>query len=328
MRLLKNNEYVLFERLVSLSQAGMHKTMEAYLKTKYKKVISTDKYIVAIGDIPIALVAHMDTVFKMPVDNMYYDQQKGVLWSPEGLGADDRAGIFAIVQILKSGLRPSVILTTDEEIGAKGAYSLASQPCPIPDLRYMIQLDRRGTNDCVFYDCYNPAFIEYVEQFGFVEHWGTFSDISVLMPAWKICGVNLSVGYEDEHSVSEVLFIKPLFDTINKVTKMLSVKEFPTFEYKELKNHAWYYNQWNRSAASGYEEEVYGVHCGGCGNLFLEYETFPVKTANHSTKFYCMDCVADKVNWCKVCGEGYEPDSSPHTDLCADCMKKLEESPT
>ena len=34
----------------------------------------------------------------------------------------------------------------------------------------MIELDRRGKNDCVFYDCYCPDFIEYVEQFGFEEN--------------------------------------------------------------------------------------------------------------------------------------------------------------
>jgi hypothetical protein len=320
MRLLKKDEYVLFERLVSLSQAGMHKTMAAYLKSKYKKVISTDKYIVAIGDIPIALVAHMDTVFKYPVDNMYYDQQKGVLWSPEGLGADDRAGIFAIIQIIKSGLRPSVILTTDEETGAKGAYSLASEPCPIPDLKYMIQLDRRGTNDCVFYDCYNPTFINYVEQFGFVERWGTFSDISVLMPAWKICGVNLSVGYEDEHSVSEVLFIKPLFDTIAKVRTMLTQTDIPTFEYKDIKNNQYYYSWVTKDHPT--EDECYGVHCGGCGELFMEYETYPVKTATGTIKFYCPNCIIDKVHWCTTCNEAYEKGASEFVNMCPDCVKK------
>ena len=321
MRVLRKDEYILFERLVALSQAGMHKTMEAYLRSKYQNVISTDKYIVAVGEIPIALVAHMDTVFKYPVDNMYYDQQKGVLWCPEGLGADDRAGIFAIIQILKTGLRPSVILTTDEETGAKGASALGAEPCPIPDLKYMIQLDRRGTNDCVFYDCYNPKFVEYVEPFGFVERWGSFSDISVLMPAWKICGVNLSVGYEDEHSVSEVLFIKPLFDTIKKVCNMLSVEEIPTFEYAEMTTSQWYC-QWARTAADGYSEECYGVHCGGCNELFLEYETYPVKAGANSTKFYCPDCIATKVHWCVTCGEAYEKGTSSYANQCADCAKK------
>mgnify|MGYP002508472230 FL=1 len=90
MRVLNEKDYRLFERLVSLSQKEMHKAMTQYLRAKYESVIVTKDYIVAEGKIPIALVAHMDTVFKTPVSNLYYDQRKGVLWSPEGLGADDR----------------------------------------------------------------------------------------------------------------------------------------------------------------------------------------------------------------------------------------------
>lgn len=322
MRLLKEEEYSLFERLVSLSQKGLHKTMSTYLKTKYKKVIVDEKYIVAIGDIPIALVAHLDTVFKYPVDNLYYDQRKGVLWSPEGLGADDRAGIFAIIQIIKSGLRPSIILTTDEECGGIGASALAGKPCPIPDLKYMIQLDRRGTNDCVFYNCYNPNFVAYIEDFGFCEKWGTFTDISVLMPAWKICGVNLSVGYEDEHSVSETLSIVPLFNTIAKVKKMLSVDEIPTFEYEEAKAH--WYDSWNKIVTTYPSETdmVYGAHCAGCKRLYSEYEMYPVKSKNDIIKFYCPDCIVDKVNWCSTCGDAFEMDSSSFSNKCADCVAK------
>lgn len=326
MQILKNEDYKLFEQLVSLSQAGMLKVMGSYLEAKYDKVIKTDEYIVAIGTIPIALVAHMDTVFKYPVDNMYYDQRKGVLWSPEGLGADDRAGIFAIIQIIKSGLRPSIILTTDEEIGAQGASALAEKECPIPGLKYMIQLDRHGTNDCVFYDCYNPKFIQYVESFGFVEKWGSFSDISVLMPAWKICGVNLSVGYEDEHSVSETLFIAPLFDTIRKVKKMLQVKKVPNFKYEELK--AYWYPDWgpivtNTTTAApvknAEEVTVYGAHCTGCKKLFSEYEMYPAKSKNQTVRLYCPDCIVDKVSWCERCGEAFEITSSPSACKCADC---------
>ena len=319
MRLMKNDEYNLLERLVTLTQSGMHKAMSTYLQSKYKNVIVHDKYIVALGDIPIALVAHMDTVFKYPVDNMYYDTRKGVVWSPEGLGADDRAGIFAIIQIIQSGLRPSIILTTDEESGAVGARALAAEPCPIPDLKYMIQLDRRGSNDCVFYDCYNPEFITYVENFGFVERWGTFSDISVLMPAWKICGVNLSVGYQDEHSVSEVLFVNSLFSTIAKVTAMLKEQEIPLFEYKE--GQPYWYKGWNYNS-SGYGEEIYGAHCAHCNELYSEYEMFPVRSKNGLTKLYCTDCVVDHASWCVICGDAYEKTSSPYKNHCAKCAEE------
>ena len=325
MIVLKNEDYKLLEQLVSINQKTLHKTMLTYLQAKYKNVISTDKYIVAIGDIPIALVAHMDTVFKYPVDNMYYDSQKGVVWSPEGLGADDRAGVFAIIKIIQSGLRPAIILTTDEEVGALGASALADLACPIPDLKYMIQLDRRGSNDCVFYDCYNDAFIDYVESFGFVERWGTFSDISVLMPAWKICGVNLSVGYEDEHSVSETLHVKALYSTIAKVRKMLSVKieDIPDFGYAELKAN--WYNSWgNIHTLSNHDDKYdYGAHCAHCKKLFSEYEMYPVKSKNDIIKLYCPDCIVDNVNWCSVCGDAFEQTEGAVSYMCEECARHV-----
>lgn len=314
MRVLSEKDYRLFERLVSLSQKEMHKAMAQYLKAKYDNVIFTKDYLVAIGDIPIALVAHMDTVFKTPVSDLYYDQRKGVLWSPDGLGADDRAGIFAILKILQEGLKPSVIFTTDEEMGGVGAAALAEKECPIPGLKYMIQLDRRGSNDCVFYDCYCPEFVDYVESFGFCEKWGSFSDISFLMPEWQVCGVNLSVGYEDEHSYTEILNINPLFDTIKKVKKMLQEKEIPDFEYDEI----------NLGASAWWSKhDVYGQHCSKCKKLFSEYELFPVKGIDKKTKFYCPDCIVGNVGWCDYCGEAFEIEDPAQSNICKSCAEEL-----
>ncbi len=319
MKILNDKDYKVFEKLVSLRQSELKKVMAQYLKNKYDNVIITKDYIVAIGSTPIALVAHMDTVFKDPVSDLYYDERKGVLWSPDGLGADDRAGVFAIIKILQDGYRPSVILTTDEEKGGLGAAVLAKQPCPIVDLKYMIQLDRRGTNDCVFYDCYCPEFIEYVEAFGFCEQWGSFSDISFLMPAWKVCGVNLSVGYEDEHSVSETLKVKSLFDTIRKVCKMLDEEDIPTFDYNEM-----YMGKYNNF---GWTTDIYGQHCSFCRKLFSEYDLFPIKTTGRTYKYACPDCVVNNVEWCEMCANPYElvdkDKDKNKTKLCPDCTEEL-----
>ena len=100
MSVFTEKDYKIFERLVSFSQKEMHTAMSKFLKKYYKDVIITEDYIVAIGDIPIALVSHMDTVYDTPVSTLYYDQKKKVLWSPDGLGADDRAGIFAIMSAM------------------------------------------------------------------------------------------------------------------------------------------------------------------------------------------------------------------------------------
>ena len=124
MKILKATEVKSIEQFFQLKQENLLKIMDKYLKTKYKKVYSTKEYIFAVGNIPVALVAHLDTVFPTPPTNIFYDRVKNVMWSPDGLGADDRAGIYSIVQLLKRGHRPSIILTTDEEKGALGASAI------------------------------------------------------------------------------------------------------------------------------------------------------------------------------------------------------------
>ena len=222
MRVLNQQELKSFEQFFQLRQNQLLKAMKHYLGMKYDNIIGTQDYLIAVGDLPIALVAHLDTVFSAPPKNIFYDRVKNVMWSPDGLGADDRAGVFAIVQILKAGFRPTIIFTTDEEKGCLGAEKLINQIKTAPtELKYIIQLDRRGSDDCVFYDCNNPEFDNYVESFGFVTNFGSFSDISIICPAWHVAGVNLSIGYYDEHSISETLYIGQMFNTISKVKKMM-----------------------------------------------------------------------------------------------------------
>ena len=315
MRLLKEHDYRTFENLCATTQNGLRNTMSKYLRSKYKRVIETKEYICAEGDIPIALVAHMDTVFKFPTHEVFYDRQKNVIWSPDGLGADDRAGVFAIIQIIKRGLRPHIILTTDEEIGAVGASKLSMIDCPFEDLRYLIQLDRRGSNDCVFYECDNHEFVEYVEQFGFIEAIGSFSDISVICPAWEIAGVNLSIGYRDEHSISEILFVNYMLDTIEKVIKMLQEKEIPKFKYIPMQYDARWF-KWIHPRVNSDDK-----HCHICKKEFLPEELIPTTMRDGTLQYFCIDCVPGRVDWCNCCGEAYETtDQTKNFGLCEDCL--------
>lgn len=318
MQILSNKDYRLLKSLVKLTPPTLKKTLEEYLKQLDYKIISKDKYIYAIGDIPIALVAHMDTVFKNLPENVYYDEKQGVLWSPEGLGADDRAGIFAILKILQSGLRPTVIFCDEEEVGGRGASALAADfPRPPSELNYIIELDRRGTSDCVFYDCYNLEFIKYVEKFGFIENFGSFSDISMFCPVWKIAGVNLSIGYEDEHMVIETLHTAPLLSTIQKVKKMLSEDFIPSFEYIQDTRYGNPFKLGINNSYTRYkhldtfieddDEDKYYIQCANCGNYFLEYEIFPTLCEDGVTRNFCPDCASyGIIDWCNECGCCYE----------------------
>lgn len=270
----------------------------------------------------------MDTVFKLPPEDIFFDPKKNVLWSPDGLGADDRAGVFAIVQIIRSGLRPHIIFTTDEEKGGMGAAELAKQECPFKELKYIIELDRRGSNDCVFYDCENYEFTDYVESFGFEYNFGSYTDICEFCPAWKVAGVNLSIGYRDEHTVSEVLFIGQMLSTVEKVKKMLEdAKNLDKpFEYIPSPTRYKYAYGWefHDDLASSTSTAIYLCH--HCGKHFIEEELFPVILLDGYTYFYCPDCLVDNAAWCDVCGSAFQKaaPNDPNHGICIKC-KELKE---
>ena len=340
MKTLNMQEVKSIEQFFQLNQTSLLRAMKQYLRNKYDTVFSTNEYLVAVGDIPVALVAHLDTVFPTPPKDIYYDRVKNVMWSPDGLGADDRAGVYAIVQVIKSGLRPTIIFTTDEELGCKGASKLVQDMPNAPtELKYIIQLDRRGSDDCVFYQCDNEEFEAYVETFGFVMNFGSFSDISMICPAWKIAGVNLSIGYYNEHSQSETLHIGQMLNTINKVKKMLNHAETsPAFEYKELYAKGWYSKYmypteddalygWDPAWGISKEEWISFMEpqskCIDCGKWDFDYNLFPVKGVNNETVFLCSDCISTRkdIHWCGVCGEPFVDGAIEKGKLayCKDC---------
>lgn len=242
----------LIKKLCLLEKPKLDKLLTKYLFSKgYRQIRHTDSYIMAEGDLPICLIAHMDTVFKYVPDEFFYDAQKKVLWAPHGAGFDDRAGIYCILQILENGFKPSIIFTDKEESGGIGARKLVTDfpECPFIDCRALIELDRAYKNDAVFYECDNEHFEKYIEKFGFKLEWGTFTDISIIAPAWKIAAVNLSVGYEDEHTGSERLHCGWCDDTIKKVKKilinspnMLSYAYIPYIPGAYAKKRMGYYN--------------------------------------------------------------------------------------
>lgn len=186
----------------------------------YKVSLLDNMFIYGEGTIPALLVAHLDTVHKTAITDILYDETIRIAWSPQGLGADDRAGVCAILHIISEGYKPHVLFTCGEETGGKGA-SAAIKQLDKPDVRFMVELDRKGSDDMVFYSCENKTFERFCGSHGFKKDHGSFTDISTLMPAWGIAGVNLSVGYYNQHSTMEHLKFNELDQTIRRVIGML-----------------------------------------------------------------------------------------------------------
>jgi hypothetical protein len=217
-----------------MTQEQLKKAAATELRDLGYQATVKNGFVYAPGDVPVLLVAHLDTVHRQPVQNILCSRDGTLMMSPEGIGGDDRAGVFAVLEIIKSA-RCHVLLCEDEEIGGHGAREFARDRL-CPEVNYIVELDRRGGNDAVFYECDNPAFTDFVLDFGFELAHGTFSDISVVAPALGVAAVNISAGYYNEHTRHEVINLEELQNNIKRIARMVrAVTE--KFEYIETEHN-------------------------------------------------------------------------------------------
>lgn len=248
----RKNQTILpnFITICKMSQKKLKQYLVSAVKDYYTKdkIVVKDGYIFIEGNIPVMLTAHMDTVHEKPIKDYYewvetqeekYDVH--VLSSPQGIGGDDRCGIWIILQILKeTELRPYIIFCEDEEIGCVGASKFCKNTRLLnkcESIKFIVELDRRGKHDLVFYDCDNLDFIQWCEEVtGWKENYGTCSDISYLAPEIGCSAVNLSCGYYDEHRLYHTVIIEEMFNTFSTTIKLIRESEtVDRFEYIECK---------------------------------------------------------------------------------------------
>ena len=264
-----------FEDICRMTQHEVKQYMKGYLASHKYKVIDQDGFLYAKGDIPVLLIAHMDTVHDKQCKEI--KNINGKLSSPQGIGGDDRCGVFIIMNLVKE-LHCSVLLCEDEEKGCIGASKFKRATYKDADgeeqkyienldVNYMVEFDRRGKNDAVFYHCGNEEFIDFIEDmtnFKFAN--GSMSDISVLMEAANLSAVNLSCGYYNAHYPTEYVMYDEMMDTVDAASALIKEKCDKPFEYVKKKPSvptSWKnFNDSHKSYipgyAKGYEDEYYG----------------------------------------------------------------------
>ena len=233
-----------FEDICKMTQPEVKEYMYQYLSSKKYNVVNEDGFLYAKGTVPVLLVAHMDTVHQKQCSVIV--NNNGKMSSPQGIGGDDRCGIFMIMNIVKE-LNCSVLLCEDEEKGGVGARKFINAKKKTAnekgkttetayidnlDVNFMIEFDRKGSNDAVFYTCDNKDFIDFVtDTTGFKLATGSFSDISLLMPAAKLSAVNLSCGYYNAHTVNEYVMYDEMMDNIEAAKVLIKEECTEPFKY-------------------------------------------------------------------------------------------------
>ena len=230
MRKIKND----FTALCLLSQEELKTYLHEQLTTYYADITTADGFLYCAGDAPIMLTAHLDTVHREHVRTVRYS--RGCLSSPQGIGGDDRAGVFAIMHALPDMERlPHLLFCEDEETGCIGSRKFTRAGLK-PDIRHIVGLDRKGNNDAVFYDCGNDEYKDYILALtGFKEASGSFTDICELSPSLDVASVNLSVGYYDQHTTQERVNLREMVYT-SSLLPLLVADSFnqPRYTYDEI----------------------------------------------------------------------------------------------
>lgn len=285
-KMTKEKKMTRFFTICKMSQPRLKNYLSHVLNRKYGKenVINADGFLYTKGN-DVLLTAHMDTTptleygDRMPVKNIVVERhtingkEKRIVSSPQGIGGDDRCGIYIILRILNdTEFRPSILFCEDEEIGCVGSSKFVESEYidDLKEMKFLIELDRRGNNDLVFYDDDNKEFHKWCEKVtGYKEAYGSCSDISNLMPESNRSGVNLSCGYYDEHHVKETVVLEEMLHTLEVTKKLLKEAKSLSkpFEFVEFK---WWEDKYNWR---GFEEEWVEI-----GITYYDYKTKENKT--------------------------------------------------
>lgn len=247
-----------FTKLCRMSQADLKKYVAKQLEATHDKVINGDGYVFAQGKFPVLLVAHLDTVHEKLPETIYYDKEKDAVYSPEGIGGDDRCGVYMIFEVLKQ-FNCSVLFCEDEEIGTIGASKfIETKLANDLTFNYIIEFDRKGRNDAVFYDCDNPEFEDFITKEFFETQYGSFSDISTIAPYLGCAAVNLSCGYYGAHTKQEYVVMSEMQESIVQACKILErTTDADIFDYIESdysKKYGDYYSTYKYGFDSDYDD--------------------------------------------------------------------------
>lgn len=247
-----------FEKICRMSQKSLKNHVKQKLQMRYEEVIVDDGFVYAQGSFPVLLVAHLDTVHDKLPNMILYDKDQNTVSSPNGIGGDDRCGVYMIFEIIKK-FNCSVLFCEDEEDGGIGASKFVKTDLSRTlDFNYIIEFDRANANDAVFYSCDNDEFEEFITRDFYNTNYGTYSDICDVAPAIGCAAVNLSCGYYKAHTKDEYVVLSEMENSIKAACDILArTGADDKFEYVEAKFSYDFWNGYCYNGFTGYDEEDY-----------------------------------------------------------------------
>lgn len=233
-----------------------------------------------IGDAPVIWSSHTDTVHsKNGIQKVVYwvdDKSGDTFFGAEGpnascLGADDTAGVWIMLQMIKAEIPGHYIFHRGEECGGIGSRWIARECAELlKHYKFAIAFDRKDTESIITYqgskmtasDEFAKLLAEQIGMGHKPDHTGMWTDTAAYVDEIAEC-TNISVGYYNAHCRDEKLNIDYLFklrDAMCKidVTKFAATRKpgENTYKYHGDTRH-WdgyddgYHGHWNGNNWNG-----------------------------------------------------------------------------
>lgn len=211
------------------------------------------------------IVAHLDQVQHIHSSDFTTFVHDGVIygWSPskkqqEGLGADDKNGVWIALKCLQRFDTIKVAFFNSEEIGCVGSASADLKF--FEDCRFIVQPDRRGAHDLIteisWSDICSEEFKEDLDAdlYGYVATSGLMTDVLELSERGVgLSCINVSCGYYDPHTNKETTNIVDLVNCYNFVAHIIEKcqKVYPHKYEQYSYSHSSSSNYYSRGRYSG-----------------------------------------------------------------------------
>lgn len=239
------NKGLLFQLYAIHSPSGGEKKMRKFIK-RYIKANCGDVQIEqdAKGNLLCTkgesetypcLASHMDQVQRNHSNDFQCVEGKDVVFGysaksreQQGLGADDKNGIYICLECLKKYDVLKVAFFVEEETGCGGSTSVDLDF--FKDCRFIVQPDRRGGKDLItsMYcgEVCSDDFIRAIgyEEFGYKIERGSITDVGELVDMGVgISCLNLSCGYYEAHTDLEFTVLSELENCLCFVQHIIDV---------------------------------------------------------------------------------------------------------
>lgn len=235
------------------------KIIDAYQPYSNSSYTGSNRYYYRRGTAPYYLIAHVDSwqsdnpqlmqyrmTNKRHTGYVYSEHLTFIPWQDTEtvhiiqndtgiLGADDRAGVYAIYHLLKNHrMDAHILLTSGEEVGGLGVHQFLQDygVRHFEGIECFIELDMYGMNYCAMHGCesVNKQSLNRYKAFWQDHDWafseGGFTDVTVLSRATHIPNMNFSVCYLNQHTEKEYLNATLLAHNIERFEKMFSALGF------------------------------------------------------------------------------------------------------